>query len=160
MRDQCLLNQLFNWPEIATDFRSFDSVDMYMFQKLNEMGYNVIHYQVVLCLFSSVLWIFCFVSQLVFKYVLYEKRRLIAEIPRQISTPGSVPGNCILDLRWTKWHWIRFFFEYFHFPLFHHTPVVHTHRLSSSGNGARGVFQAVVSSASLYFYHYYYAIRY
>jgi hypothetical protein len=39
-------------------------------------------------------------------------RRLAAGLP-----PGSIPGQSIWDLRWTKWHWDRFFSEYFGFPL-------------------------------------------
>ena len=31
--------------------------------------------------------------------------------------PGSVPGHSMWDLWWTKWHWDRFFPEYFGFPL-------------------------------------------
>jgi hypothetical protein len=31
--------------------------------------------------------------------------------------PGSIPGQSMWDLWWTKWHWDRFFSEYFGFPL-------------------------------------------
>jgi hypothetical protein len=30
---------------------------------------------------------------------------------------GSIPGQSMWDLWWTKWHWDRFFPEYFGFPL-------------------------------------------
>jgi hypothetical protein len=30
---------------------------------------------------------------------------------------GSIPGQSMWDLLWTKWHWDRFFLEYFGFPL-------------------------------------------
>jgi hypothetical protein len=31
--------------------------------------------------------------------------------------PGWIPGQSMWDLWWTKWHWDRFFPEYFGFPL-------------------------------------------
>jgi hypothetical protein len=31
--------------------------------------------------------------------------------------PGSIPGQSMWDLWWTKWHWDRFLPEYFGFPL-------------------------------------------
>ena len=31
--------------------------------------------------------------------------------------PGSIPGQSMWDLWWTKWQWDRFFLEYFGFPL-------------------------------------------
>jgi hypothetical protein len=31
--------------------------------------------------------------------------------------PGSIPGQSMWDLWWTKWHWDRFFPDYFGFPL-------------------------------------------
>jgi hypothetical protein len=31
--------------------------------------------------------------------------------------PGSIPGQSMWDLWWTKWHWDRFFPEFFGFPL-------------------------------------------
>jgi hypothetical protein len=31
--------------------------------------------------------------------------------------PGSRPGHSILDVLWTKWHWYRFFSEFFGSPL-------------------------------------------
>jgi hypothetical protein len=30
---------------------------------------------------------------------------------------GSIPDQSMWDLWWTKWHWDRFFFQYFGFPL-------------------------------------------
>ena len=36
--------------------------------------------------------------------------------------PGSITGQSVWDLWWTKWHWDRFFPEYFGFPCqFHST---------------------------------------
>jgi hypothetical protein len=32
-------------------------------------------------------------------------------------SPGSIPGQFMWDLWWTKWHWERFFPEYFGFSL-------------------------------------------
>jgi hypothetical protein len=31
--------------------------------------------------------------------------------------PGSIPGQSMWDLWWTKWQWDRFFLKYFGFPL-------------------------------------------
>jgi hypothetical protein len=42
-------------------------------------------------------------------------RRLAAGLPPR--RPVSIPGQSIWDLWWTKWHWDRFFPEYFGFPL-------------------------------------------
>jgi hypothetical protein len=38
--------------------------------------------------------------------------------------PGSIPGQSMWDLWWTKWNWDRFFHEYFGFPLFNFIPPV------------------------------------
>jgi hypothetical protein len=42
-------------------------------------------------------------------------RRLVAASHR--GGPGSIPGQSIWDLWWTKWHWDRIFPEFFGFPL-------------------------------------------
>jgi hypothetical protein len=34
--------------------------------------------------------------------------------------PGSIPGHYMRDLWWTKWHWDRFFSQYFCFPCQYH----------------------------------------
>jgi hypothetical protein len=34
-----------------------------------------------------------------------------------VSGQGSIPGQSMWDLKWTMWHWDRFFFEYFRFLL-------------------------------------------
>jgi hypothetical protein len=42
-----------------------------------------------------------------------------------LQRPSSCPGQSMQDLWYTKWHWDRFFFELFGFPLsvsFHHGP--------------------------------------
>jgi len=30
---------------------------------------------------------------------------------------GSIPGQSLWDFWWQKWHWDRYFFEFFGFPL-------------------------------------------
>jgi hypothetical protein len=42
-------------------------------------------------------------------------RRLVADYHR--GGPGSIAGQSMWDLWWTKWHWDRFFSKYFGFPL-------------------------------------------
>jgi hypothetical protein len=39
------------------------------------------------------------------------------------------PGQTMRDLWWTKWHWDRFFSEFFGFPLsiYHSTVALQTH---------------------------------
>jgi hypothetical protein len=41
--------------------------------------------------------------------------RLVAGLPPR--RPGFDPGLSMWDFWWTKWHWDRFFPEYFGFPL-------------------------------------------
>jgi hypothetical protein len=38
-------------------------------------------------------------------------------LPSYHIDPGSIPGQSVLDLWWTKWPWERFYFKYFCFPL-------------------------------------------
>jgi hypothetical protein len=42
-------------------------------------------------------------------------RLLVANLSRR--RPGFAPGQYMWDLWWTKWHWDRFFSEFFRFPL-------------------------------------------
>jgi type VI protein secretion system component VasA len=49
------------------------------------------------------------------KYERAVLRRLFAGISQR--RPGFDPGQSLWDLWWTKWHWDRFFPEYFGFPL-------------------------------------------
>jgi hypothetical protein len=42
-------------------------------------------------------------------------RRLVAGLSP--AGPGSIPGQYMWDFWWTKWHWNRFFPEYFGVPL-------------------------------------------
>jgi len=44
--------------------------------------------------------------------------RFVSVVPRlrRVVVPGSVPGQYMWDLWWTKWHWDKFLSEYFVFP--------------------------------------------
>ena len=42
-------------------------------------------------------------------------RRLVADSHR--GGPGSIPSQSMWDLWWKKWHWDKFFPEYFGFPM-------------------------------------------
>ena len=49
---------------------------------------------------------------------------------------GSIPDQSMWDLWWTKWHWDRFFPEYFGFPLsvsFHRCSITSFSSSSSQG---------------------------
>jgi hypothetical protein len=57
-------------------------------------------------------------------------RRLPAASPRQ----GSIPGPSTWDVWWTKWHWDRFFSEYFCFPpsiTFHNQSLLYHRRYTA-----------------------------
>jgi hypothetical protein len=52
-----------------------------------------------------------------------------------LRRPDFAPGSIQWDLRWTKWHWDRFFSQFFGFPLsisFHR--VLHVPKLKKKKN--------------------------
>jgi hypothetical protein len=53
----------------------------------------------------------------------------------------KIPGRSILDLWWTKWHWDRFFPEYFGFPLsisFHRCSIKMEKQKETSSSSSQG----------------------
>lgn len=53
--------------------------------------------------------------------VAYVYHTMVKAIDRRLrsycASPGSIPGQCMWDLRWTKWHWYKFFSSYIGFAL-------------------------------------------
>jgi hypothetical protein len=43
--------------------------------------------------------------------------QVVSRRPHHRGSPGSRPGQSMWDLWLTKWHWERFFSEFFGFPL-------------------------------------------
>jgi hypothetical protein len=75
-------------------------------------------------------------------------RRLAAGLPPR--RPGSIPGQSIWDLWWTKWHWHRFFPEYFGFPLsvsFHRCSITRK-RTKNNNHHRRHLHHRVAQEAS------------
>jgi hypothetical protein len=51
----------------------------------------------------------------------------VSRRPPTAVGPGSIPGQSMWNLWWTKWHWDRFFSDYFGFsPVSFIPPVLHT----------------------------------
>jgi hypothetical protein len=60
---------------------------------------------------------------------------------------GSIPGQVMWDLWWTKWHWGLVFSEYFDFPCqFSFHRLLHIHHHLSSGAGTIGQLVAELPS--------------
>jgi hypothetical protein len=59
--------------------------------------------------------------RIIYIYLIMTEGRAMAQaVSRRSLTvqgPGSIPGQSMWDLWWTKWHWDRFCPEYFGFSL-------------------------------------------